>query len=394
MKLFVQLYLVTSLVFGTQTLSAQTQWQSQTSGTTKDLYGCFFIDAQTGWVVGAGGTILKTNNGGTSWTAVTTTITSALNAVFFYDSNTGWICGDAGKILKTTDGGSTWLPQSLGIVSSGVLKDVFFTSATTGYIAGTFGVYKTTDGGTTWSLSHTSNSNQINVVQFKDAQNGWSAGLNGKIRYTSNGGGSWTQVNTSSNDDYFDLAVTSTSVFLVGLEPEVLCGNNNGSTFTSITAPSDIHGIWFLNDNTGWFCGSSGKLYKSTDAGATWVQSSSGSTKTLKRVFFTSATQGWCVGYSGTILKYQGSEITKLENNSLPPRKVFTDFLKKELVVPFTTADQYCRVTVYSSNGQLIEQRILSANDTQLSYADYPEGMYLCLLQFDNQTTQSVKLIR
>src|SRR2546422_9592143 len=37
------------------------------SGTTVTLYGIVFASPTAGWVVGSGGTILATTNGGTSW---------------------------------------------------------------------------------------------------------------------------------------------------------------------------------------------------------------------------------------------------------------------------------------------------------------------------------------
>jgi hypothetical protein len=42
-------------------------WTMQTSGTTRDLYGVSFIDANTGIVVGTDGTILRTTTGGVTW---------------------------------------------------------------------------------------------------------------------------------------------------------------------------------------------------------------------------------------------------------------------------------------------------------------------------------------
>jgi photosystem II stability/assembly factor-like uncharacterized protein len=39
-------------------------WTEQTSGTSQELHGIWFNDAKIGWIVGLGGTILHTNNGG------------------------------------------------------------------------------------------------------------------------------------------------------------------------------------------------------------------------------------------------------------------------------------------------------------------------------------------
>ena len=39
------------------------------AGTPATLLGVDFVDAERGWAVGDGGTILVTNDGGRSWTA-------------------------------------------------------------------------------------------------------------------------------------------------------------------------------------------------------------------------------------------------------------------------------------------------------------------------------------
>ena len=49
-----------------------------------------FVDANTGWVAGDSGTILKTTNGGTSWTAETSGVAVTLRGMSFLDANTGY----------------------------------------------------------------------------------------------------------------------------------------------------------------------------------------------------------------------------------------------------------------------------------------------------------------
>ncbi len=73
-----------------------------------------FLDANTGWIVGGGGNIEFTSNGGTTWTPQTSGVTSALRSVGFVDSLTGWAVGDNGVILSTIDGGLNWTPQVSG----------------------------------------------------------------------------------------------------------------------------------------------------------------------------------------------------------------------------------------------------------------------------------------
>jgi photosystem II stability/assembly factor-like uncharacterized protein len=87
-------------------------WTAQNSGTTEALFGVDIVpDGSVAWVVGANNTCLKSTDLGTTWERLTNLPLPAqtrLNSVFFLDANTGYICGSGGIILKTTNGGSNW----------------------------------------------------------------------------------------------------------------------------------------------------------------------------------------------------------------------------------------------------------------------------------------------
>lgn len=55
--------------------------------------------------MGSAGTILKTTNAGTSWQQQASGTTAVLTDVHFVDFDDGFVVGDGGTILKTTDGG-------------------------------------------------------------------------------------------------------------------------------------------------------------------------------------------------------------------------------------------------------------------------------------------------
>lgn len=86
-------------------------WSLQDNWYDFDPKSIFFLNADTGFVVCScymGGAILKTVNGGlnlSGWIIPTFSYSSALNSVYFTDAETGYVVGDGGTILKTTDGG-------------------------------------------------------------------------------------------------------------------------------------------------------------------------------------------------------------------------------------------------------------------------------------------------
>jgi hypothetical protein len=110
--------------------------------------GVSFTDASTGTVVGEGGTILRTTDGGTTWVHQLSGTKNWLWGVSFTDANTGTAVGGSG-IRRTTNGGTTWQSQSSETRNS--LLDVSFTDANTGTAVGNFGtILRTTTGGVTW----------------------------------------------------------------------------------------------------------------------------------------------------------------------------------------------------------------------------------------------------
>jgi len=53
-----------------------------------------FRDAANGWIVGFGGTILRSRDGGATWAALPSPAKTWLSAIAFDDKNRGWIAAE------------------------------------------------------------------------------------------------------------------------------------------------------------------------------------------------------------------------------------------------------------------------------------------------------------
>lgn len=170
-----------------KTVNGGSTWATVVSGTTLQLNSVHFPSTSTGYVVGANGVIRKTINGGDSWSALSTGATRNLNSIFCPAVNSCFAVGDSGTILKTVDGGSSWSFRT--IISSASISSVFFLDASTGYAAGTIItgaistyqhlVLKTTDGGTTWTYAYLASAPQyssLNSIHFPNASIGYAVG--------------------------------------------------------------------------------------------------------------------------------------------------------------------------------------------------------------------------
>ena len=84
-------------------------WIEQQTGQINHLFDIYFIDPDTGWIVGEGGIVFKTIDGGINWFAQSSGINNTLHSVCFANENVGWAVGENGTILKTTNAGVTFL---------------------------------------------------------------------------------------------------------------------------------------------------------------------------------------------------------------------------------------------------------------------------------------------
>jgi photosystem II stability/assembly factor-like uncharacterized protein len=92
------------------------------------------------------------------------------------------VVGDGGVILRTIDGGEHWHPVHRGPRSFRHLTDVVFVDDAHGWTVGyqrsngTSVVLESCDGGETWSRHLTVSGEELRAVTFVDAEHGWAVG--------------------------------------------------------------------------------------------------------------------------------------------------------------------------------------------------------------------------
>jgi len=57
-----------------------------------------------------------------------------------------------------------------------------------------------------------------------------------------------------------------------------------------------LYSLYFVNSNTGWVCGDSGKILKTTNGGNNWIQQNTPTLYPLKSIFFLNENIGWSSG--------------------------------------------------------------------------------------------------
>ena len=263
-------------------------------GMLQDVY---FTDSQNGLVVGNGGLMLTTSDGGKTWEKMEVDMRppgagqrpggrpgrggpAPLYNIYFVDENVGFIIGGRATILKTEDGGKTWSRKMAMSDTPGRggnprplranLMGIQMINETTGFIAGSENtILKTTDGGETWVGSSErarvgETRNNLEGIWFVSETTGWIIGSFGTLLHTADGGANWTK-----QDPGFD---------------------------------NNLFGIYFIDENTGWICGQESLILHTTDGGATWNQQKTEAIDDLHDIIFVDAMVGWAVGGYNTIL--------------------------------------------------------------------------------------------
>ncbi len=256
-----------------KTTNAGNTWATYNTGTTLDLKSGFFVNSQTGWLVGGKSSplqriVLKTSNGGINWVTQHTANSNNLNDLHFFNQTTGITVGNFGVILRTTNSGQNW-------------SSIF---------------------GVTWTL---------NKLYFLDSTKGIAVGEAGRIFRTTNAGLNWVQVNSGAFFDTqfgvdFINANTGVSVGSNGVMYRTTNSGLNWVQLPQITLNA-LYSISFADVNTGYACGTNlgndASVLKTTNGGLNWVRQNSGTNNILSSILFINSTTGFAVGEAGTILK-------------------------------------------------------------------------------------------
>ena len=209
----------------------------------------WFLDDNTGYCSGGvgslSGKIFKSVNGGGSWTEVFDTTGTGFRTLFFMDANTGWVVGADGVVKYTSDGGNAWSSRNVNISS---LTDVYALSADTVFVSG-FGsggsIVKSTNGGVNWTFTSVPGDfADFKFVTFANSNTGYAGGLKfgggGVMGKTTDKGLTWNVLGTYSGPvPYEAVAISEDVVFFVRTDDTVSVTIDGGNAWSREPAETD-----------------------------------------------------------------------------------------------------------------------------------------------------------
>ena len=290
-------------------------WQNP-KPTGYDMNAVYFLNSSTGFIGGANGELYRTTNSGVSWSPVAIATSETIQSIYFTDALTGYLGAGQFSCLmyKTTNGGLSWAEQNLGLQygprsinfknsltgvaahqSPDILKTtngganwisittsinfnagVWMATPTAIYAAGSTGITKSTNGGLNW-ITQATISGDLLTICFNDSLNGITAGRNGLMLLTSNGGINWNPVTISGMYDIYMVRYLSASTVFACGQGGAVGKSTDGGLNWSVTYPSEtyfnsLYSVQPFSANDVFISGTFGTITRSSTGGASWVQ--------------------------------------------------------------------------------------------------------------------------
>ena len=292
----------------------------------EQLNSLWFINPDTGWVVGDQGVILHTADGGQTWVAQPSGTDAILEAVRFISPTVGWVVGGRpgpipprgrGVVLHTTDGGQSW--QAGSVTDAGSLSDLWCGDESEVWVAGEAGpiresgLWSTSSAGRTWLPGSIADPARVQGLDMAHFARGVAVGCDGLILPLRRRGlAPYEAEHTSQVDLHAAWHRTPTQAVAVGDDATVLLETDSGRRWlpAAVDLPAglvpliDLRDVCFADEQNGWAVGQpGGYLLRTADGGQTWALALTGQPRSLRAIHFVTPQVGYAVGEGGVICK-------------------------------------------------------------------------------------------
>jgi photosystem II stability/assembly factor-like uncharacterized protein len=297
-------------------------WELVELPTDAEFRDVYFSDPRHGFLVGGGfqingGIIGRTEDGGRTWRFRSGLVRPSprshhflLNAIEFAGPRLGVIVGSGGVILRSVDGGANWHVVGRSARASAHLQDVSFVDVLNGWVVGGGGVRRTTDGGETWRWAIRGDADHGYfsgfAIHFFDLQHGLVAGDSGRIHRTTDGGTTWEPVTDREVGGRFRLRALHFQEergWAVGEGGLVLHTVDAGRSWIRQDSGTDLtlFDVHFVDPAHGWAIGSDPALggslvLRTSNGGEAWEVEQRVDGEALHALFFSGPGRGWAVG--------------------------------------------------------------------------------------------------
>jgi photosystem II stability/assembly factor-like uncharacterized protein len=346
----------------------------------------YFIDSLKGWVIGTGGKIIASDDGGFTWSPQNSGTANTLGSIYFMNNEIGFASGYNRTLLSTHNKGITWVSipvvSDTGTIYSSLCSD----SQKNLYFISNYGeVFCSQDSGLSWQNKFNMHQWGFTYLNYSNDPICFSMKFMGNTLYKSTDGGTvwqalavplqwsgdicflnsdtgWVTENwapSSSRHDSVSMYFTS----------------NGGNTWIrQSTLPGlSLDNIIFTNISEGW-ASMVTKIYHTCDRGQTWVcQFESDSIGFIQDIFFLNNGNGWAVSNQGKIIRYFKSSTVNVDNTDIHPHEYIVN---QNYPNPFNPSTNICFSIPSNRYVTLKIYNVLGKEVATLVSQEKPSGSY------------------
>ena len=179
--------------------------------------------------VGERGLVLISSDNGQSWQQASVPVSVSLTKVHFVDDRQGWVVGHGGVVLHTQDGGRNWVRQLDGFAAAQLEVDAAARSGDPGRQRNAARL-----------LAEGADKPWLDVL-FVDARRGWVLGAYGLLLVTADGGASWQsvmgEIDNPAGLHLYSMLVAGERLMIVGEQGAVFESRDGGRHFSRLESP-------------------------------------------------------------------------------------------------------------------------------------------------------------
>lgn len=252
-------------------LDAGATWQQSPVPVSSDLTAVYFPSPRIGWAVGHDGIVLATTDGGGTWTkqldgrAVNDLILADVEAKLAANPESAELQNLVAEATRNKEAG----PDK-------PFLDVWFENDATGYVAGAYGLLlRTTDGGQTWQswFDRQDNPRLMNLYSIRSAAGAvYIAGEGGTVLKLDPVAQRFVATPVDYAGSMFGVAAAGEAVLVYGLRGNAFRSSDGGATWTRVDTklPATIVGGASLAPGSVVLADQGGRLALSNDGGVTF----------------------------------------------------------------------------------------------------------------------------
>lgn len=368
-------------------VTSSAQWTAIPTGTNDELEAVIILDDDHYLVAGEGGAAFRTLNAGATWAPVNGLGNETIRDFIRLDAQTILGASD-GYVLRSTDNGDSWT-----LITVPIPDDVhaFARSGNVVIAVGRDGgIVRSEDLGATWSAQASGTTERLFCAWAFDASNMIAAGRDGVGVRTTNGL-TWGPIVLSGDDDWDDIRFypSAASVGLMAGEDGALLRSTDGGATWSMTSTGTAMGLTAIaitNVGEAFITGTTGSAIQSTDLGQTWTVMSSPVSASLNNIDARDGVVVAC-GADGTVLNL-GATVGVQERSPAPELVLWplpaTDVLNlhaDDLVGPVS-------IGVFGPDGRAVAQHTLHSGERTIDTSGLPAGQYQLLARDMHQRSR------